>query len=465
MRLAGPLAAALLSALAFTMGASAAPGIVEPQAAAAAAERYRYAPLHDVRDPGTLAPPTPDASDDQEGAPPVETALRPDIVVLMLDDLLYLPDQRVLRRLPNIERTFIDGGMRFSNMNSTVALCGPSRATLLTGRYPLHHGVVRNDDVFKTPGKTINNRLMQAGGYTTLNQGKGIHVDVWGGRDIGWSKRDKFARRSTRFKNQGVRWIENAPRDRPLFAWYSTNYPHEVPGTYYPYVEPELRGDPRCRGLALFKPPTYTTWDRPRPMPFHMPMDVPAGWDLTTTCESLLGIDDAIGAIVQAQQERERPVVLVLMTDHGVAHGQFGYPFKWSPYARRTEFYMAGTGIPAGVSTDALLSDIDVAPTLAQAAGVELGYGVDGESFWPLALGDESYPGRRYHLCHFEDPDPSLAFRCIVTPEWFAIFWGDGREKLTTAKGWGRWNLKDVEPRRLRTLRARADEMYRASRS
>lgn len=444
MRLAHPVTATLLIALLFTLSGTVHPAVVEPQMAAAASERPRVALLEDTGFPVTLPP---------------------DIIVFMVDDLLYLPDQRVLRRLPNIERVFISGGMRFTNMNSTVALCGPSRATFLTGQRPLHHGVVRNADVFKTPRKTISNRLMQAGGYTTLNQGKGIHVDVWGGRDIGWSKRDKFARKSTRFGDQGVRWIEDAPRDRPLFAWYSTNYPHEVPGAYYPHVEPALQDDPRCQGLAPFRPPTYQTWDELRPMPFHMPMDVSEGWDLTTTCESLLGIDDAIGAIVQVQQERERPVVLVFMTDHGVANGQFGYPFKWSPYARRSEFYLAGTGIPAGSRTEVLLSDIDVAPTLAQAAGVKLGYGVDGMSFWSLALGDMDYPGRRYHLCHFEDPDPSLAFRCIVTPKWLAIFWSDGREKLTQADNWGRRNLKDTEPRRLEWLRAQADKQYHESRS
>jgi len=444
--------AALLVALLSVLGGSAGPGITQPQVAAATAEQSRVA-LDDA-----------EAGRDEAQTP--DTALPPDIIVLMLDDLVYLPDQRVLERLPNIRREFIEGGMRFTNMNATIALCGPSRVTFLTGQYPLHHDVVRITDTFRTPTASINHRFQESGGYTTLNQGKGIHVEVQGGADIGWSKRNLFVRQARKFEEQGVRWIEDAPRDQPLFAWYSTNFPHEIPGEYYPHVVPRFQGDPRCADLEPFKPPTYKTWDEPRDPPFHMPMDMDDGWDLTTTCESLLGIDDAIGAIVQAQQERERPVVLVLMTDHGVALGQFGYPFKWSPYARRTEFYMAGTGIPAGVSTNTLVSDIDVAPTLAEAAGVELDYPVDGQSFWPLAQGDYDHPGRRYHLCHFEAPgNPSLGFRCVVSSKWLGIFWDDGREKLTKADGWGRRNLKDAEPERLDWLRARANQLYNESRS
>ena len=459
------LKAPLLLALALTLSGSAGPGILSPAPTLSAAERPRVSLHHEEVGPHPSEPAASAEGSSPSAAPSDPAALRPDIIVFMVDDLVYLPDQRVLERLPNIEREFLSGGMRFTNMNSTVALCGPSRVTFLTGRAPLRHGVVRNADAFGTPRKTINQRLMQAAGYITLNQGKGIHVEVKGGRDIGWSRRNHFPRNSSRFREQGVRWIEDAPVERPLFAWYSTNYPHEIPQTYYPYVEPGQRGDPRCRDIARFKPPTYLTWDEPRPMPFHMPMDVEEGWDLTKTCESLLGIDAAIGAIVQAQRERERPVVLVFTTDHGVAHGQFGYPFKWNPYARRTEFYMAGTGIPAGVSTDKLLSDVDVAPTLAAAAGVELHYDVDGQSFWALAQGDLEHPGRQRHLCYFEDVDPSIGFKCIVSPKWLAIFWDDGRRKLTKAGGWGIRNLKIAEPRTLARLRLETERLYREQRT
>jgi len=38
--------------------------------------------------------------------------LQPDIILVMVDDLAYIPDDRVLKRLPNISELWLDGGLR-----------------------------------------------------------------------------------------------------------------------------------------------------------------------------------------------------------------------------------------------------------------------------------------------------------------------------------------------------------------
>ena len=52
---------------------------------------------------------------------------RPDIIVIMLDDLGYIPDDRVLKRLPNIRRLFLRQGKRFKQAYNEIPMCCPAR--------------------------------------------------------------------------------------------------------------------------------------------------------------------------------------------------------------------------------------------------------------------------------------------------------------------------------------------------
>lgn len=386
-------------------------------------------------------------------------ATRPDIIVLLLDDLPYMPDERVLKRLPNMRQLFLEDGMRFKQFYSVVALCGPSRITMITGQHPGRHGVLRNKDRYGGANK-LNLRLQRAG-YHTVLVGKGMHnADL--NPDRGWNKRDRFGGQSERFRSRSVEYINGAPANGPLFAILSTNYPHVEPGTHHPPVEAGYQGDPRCAGIPLFDPPTYRIWNPVRPMPWNMPLGMPDGWKLKTVCESLLPIDEAIGSIIKAQRQRGRPVVWALRSDHGTAKGQHGFPAKYNPYAGRTELYLSGRGVPSKVSTDALLSDIDFAPTLAEAAGVQLWWKVDGRSFWPLVQGSAGFTGRqRVFECSIH-PDPRVRFVSVRTKSWRAIVRGNGNVRLEQSPGWGKFNFRKLQPKRAAYLAAVAKDGARS---
>jgi len=84
---------------------------------------------------------------------------RPNVIVINVDDLdTFLFDNgRAAGMFPHLQR-LADEGVRFTNCHVTSPLCGPSRASLLTGRYLFEHGMRVHD-----PGQVVSNGF--AGGY------------------------------------------------------------------------------------------------------------------------------------------------------------------------------------------------------------------------------------------------------------------------------------------------------------
>src|SRR3954469_7563467 len=76
-------------------------------------------------------------------------AARPNIILIISDDhawtdYSFMGNKDV--RTPNIDR-LAAGGLTFTRGYVTPALCSPSLATILTGRYPHQHGITGNDPV------------------------------------------------------------------------------------------------------------------------------------------------------------------------------------------------------------------------------------------------------------------------------------------------------------------------------
>ena len=104
----------------------------------------------------------------------------PNIIFIMSDDHAWQAVSAYNERLqyvaptPNIDRIAEDG-MRFDRCLVTNSICGPSRATILTGKYCHLHGYAANDyilrEVFDGSQQTFP-KLMQEVGYHTAMIGK-----------------------------------------------------------------------------------------------------------------------------------------------------------------------------------------------------------------------------------------------------------------------------------------------------
>src|SRR5262245_51978647 len=101
---------------------------------------------------------------------------RPNIVFIFSDDHAWQSisaygESRQLLQTPNIDRLAREG-MRFNRCLVPNSICGPSRATILTGKYSHLNGFFNNTNSRFDGSQTTFPKLLQAAGYQTAIVGK-----------------------------------------------------------------------------------------------------------------------------------------------------------------------------------------------------------------------------------------------------------------------------------------------------
>lgn len=368
---------------------------------------------------------------------------RPDIVVIMVDDLGAI-DERVLEQLPNIRGLFLEQGRRFNSAYSETPLCCPGRASFLTGQHTRNHGVVANRATMLDPSQTLATALHDAG-YWTIMAGKYLNYQdqLADKSPVGWDRaailrtwlgnvwsswwvqdRAETHGYHDRFlQERALRWLQRAPSQQPVFMWLAARAPHwaqstndgPVQGRLHPWradVERRYMHDDRCDGIDAWRPDNYA-WDKK-----------PDGFPLGRICRSLLTVDQMVGKMREEMARQGRNPVWMFTSDNGMAWGADGYPLKNVPQAGRVPLYFSGRGVAQG-STDALVSNIDFGPTLAQLGRAEMPW-ADGESFARLLDGGsrgrswmlEDHPRGGYTGIGSSGP-----WWGIRTPNWHLVEW------------------------------------------
>jgi len=348
---------------------------------------------------------------------------RPNIVVLMIDDLAVLRDQRLWNRLPHIKSLFVDHGITFKHAIGETSLCCPGRAGFLGGQHTRHHGVTYNDARLFDPTNTIATALHDAG-YTTLLSGKYLNLmdlldnrfppgwDHFAGIGDGYYDYDEFVDGvtihhahlpqdySTRvFRTQALTWLRAAPAAQPLFLYLAPFAPHGDPEDgFKPTGAPQDRGSSACWYLPPWKPPSYNeadvsdkpAWIAARPL-----LPYPNGWDLRRTCESMLAVDRMLAAVENEMAAQGRTDTLYLLVDdNGMDFGQHRLSGKTTPYSTPIPLMASWSrrGLMQRVETS-YVSNIDIGPTLAEVAGTTMPQ-ADGISFAPLLTDQPWSPTR-----------------------------------------------------------------------
>ena len=311
-------------------------------------------------------------------APTAPAAERPNIILMMADDLGYndlscYGSERL--RTPHLDK-LAAGGVRLTSYYSGSTVCTPSRMALMTGAYPTRVGwpggvmgyKIKRQNGLAPEALTMAEVFKQAG-YATglcgkwhLGEGEGMlpmgqgfdstyyirssnnqTKKLWRGSEL---VEDPFDNRllSEHFTRESIKFIR-ANRDSPFFLYVPFTAPH-----FPAQAHPDWKGKSSNHAYG----------------------------------DVVEELDSRVGEILEVLESEKiaRKTIVVFLSDNGPEKGQRQWasaePFrglKWTSLegGTRVPCIVRWPGvIPARQVNDQLTAAIDLLPTLAEACGIEL---------------------------------------------------------------------------------------------
>ncbi len=335
----------------------------------------------------------------------------PNIIFITADDLNFdsvgCYGCEIPRITPNIDRLASEG-MRFTNAHVNIAVCQPSRQSIMTGRYPHRNGAEGFEPIDK--GVPTLQESLHGAGYVNGILGKEVHLrpknkyhwdyyiteaQLASGAGIGRSP-DLYYQYSKSF-------FELAKdRNQPFFLMANSHDPHR------PFAGSEQ--EKRSWGHDLPKS-TRQFNSEEVPLANFLP-DLPdVRKELSEYYTSVYRCDQTVGAVLKALEDSglAENTMVMFISDNGMA-----VPFaKANCYLSSTKtpwiVKWPGKVKPGSVDSEHFISGIDYMPTILDAAGMKAVDNMDGFSFLPLLFG-KNQQGRK---CVFTEFHKTSARRCF----------------------------------------------------
>ncbi len=366
---------------------------------------------------------------------------RPNIIFVLCDDHRW--DAMGFMGHPFLQTPHMDrmaaGGVHFENAFVTTSLCSPSRASILTGLYAHNHGVVDNYHAVDSTLLFFPQSLQEAG-YETAFIGK-WHMGDLDDPQRGFDHWVAFRGQGTyypdghgtsrvvpqtRYDGFNINGKKRVPQKGYItdeltdyaLEWLSSRKKKQRP--FFLYVSHKaVHSDfvPRDEDRGKYKDAPWTV-----PSTFPNTMENREGkprWLLDQRnsrhgadygynldhfdlemyykryCEALTAVDDNLGRIMDYLESSDllSNTLLVYMGDNGFQFGDHGLIDKRTAYEAsiRVPLLMHyPQELKPKTKVRAVVANIDIAPTLLEAAGLTPEVPMDGKSFWTIAQGKET---------------------------------------------------------------------------
>lgn len=354
-----------------------------------------------------------------------QTAKKRNILFILSDDHRY-DALGFLKAQPFLETPNMDllarEGAHLKNAFVTTALCSPSRASILTGKYAHQHKIVDNNTA-TPPGTRIFPEWLQKAGYQTAFFGKwhmgnggdepqpgfdkwvsfrgqGSYLPEKNGLNVDGKHVPQKGYITDELTDYALEWLQQRKKDQPWFMYLSHKAVHA------PFI-PADRHKGKYKDAVFTPPPTMEATGemaRHRPMwvqnqrdswhgvDFAYYQGLPIGDYYKTYAETLLAVDESLGRVLAELKKRGEldSTLIVYMGDNGFAFGEHGLIDKRTAYeesmrvpmlARCPELFSGGRVVKE------VVANIDIMPTFLAAAGVESPEGIPGKNFLPLLQG------------------------------------------------------------------------------
>jgi len=413
---------------------------------------------------------------------PGKTIDRPNVLFILADDLGAMDlscTGSEFYETPNIDR-IAGKGMIFTQGYAACRVCSPSRASIMTGKFPARHGItdwigaksgtawretnrhnklLPAEYVHKLPEEDITlAEAMKASGYKTFFAGK-WHLGSEGsypddhGFDInkgGWEKgspiggyyspwknpklenRNNGENLSMRLANETVGFLKEN-RDSAFFAFLSFYAVHgPIQTSYEKWSKYRDKAEQNCIAESGYK--------MERVLPIRMVQDNPVYAGLVES------MDDAVGVVLQSLKDLglEQNTIVIFTSDNGgVASGDAysttnlplrgGKGYQWEGGIREPYFILVPWLESNGATNNYPVTGTDFYPTILDLANIDLlpEQHIDGLSLKPLLEGKTLVARPLFwHYPHYgnQGGEPSSIIR---ENEWKLIhYWEDGKNEL-----------------------------------
>lgn len=345
------------------------------------------------------------------------------IVFILTDDhrfdaIGFLKAQSFIKT-PNLDR-MASGGAYLPNAFVTTSLCSPSRASILTGLYAHKHKVVDNNN-------PVSNELvfypqyLQNAGYQTAMIGKwhmGGHFDdpqrgfdYWvsfkgqgsylpekNGLNVNGKHVAQKGYITDELTDYALSFLENRDKHKPFMVYLSHKGVHAdfIPakrneGMFktHQFNPPLTMQTGKHIGAPMWLQNQRNSWHGVD-YPYHSNLDI--GEYYKRYSETLYGVDESVGRVLdylKAEGLLESTLV-IYMGDNGFQFGEHGIIDKRTAYEASMRVpmlaYCPGL-IKPGTVINEVVANIDIAPTLLEAAGLKSPEYMDGKSFLPFLAG------------------------------------------------------------------------------